>query len=225
MATVKKKSAKTGNLSAKKELVTGTALRQKKFIAAYVNNNFHIGRACMVSGVGRSTFGDWKLTDPAFQADWQDAIDEKLDQWEEALHVAAINGDTVALIFGLKCLAASRGYTEHNVTKQAVKLLQQAQSGDISVIDAGYEFAKLGLPLPEILALQLKKTTVDVALSQDFSGLSTEEMERRAQERFDAVQKQREEFLPERRAEVAEIKERLKDQDSFAPDRFEGESA
>lgn len=214
---------KISNRASKKEpVLTGKALRQQQFISAYILNGFHIGKACESAGIARCTFSDWRENDQAFQAAFQDAVETRLDDLEKALHDAAVKGDTTALIFALKTIGRHRGYTEHSINRQAVKLLQDAESGAITAKQAAYGFSKLGLAVPEILLLEIKRTVEIDIYAAEFNGMSTEEMERRAQERFDAVQKQREEFLPERRAEVAEIKERLKDQDSFAPEMFEG---
>jgi len=102
-------------------------------------------------------------------------------------------------------------------------VLRKVQAGEITPLDGAYDLQIDGLPLPEVLAIQLKRPQVDVNIETEFSPFSDEELERRANERIAAVDQQREQFLPQRRAEVAEIKERMKDQDSFAPERFEGE--
>lgn len=103
-------------------------------------------------------------------------------------------------------------------------VLRKVQSGDVTPLDGAYELQIAGLPLPEVLKIQLSKVKDPGGDDPgDFTPISEEELEKRAAERLAAIQQQRDEFLPERRAEVAEIKERLKDQDSFAPEKFEGE--
>lgn len=102
-------------------------------------------------------------------------------------------------------------------------VLRKVQAGDVTPLDGAYELQIAGLPLPEVLKIQLSKVKDQGGDDPgDFTPISEEELERRAAERLAAIQQQRDEFLPERRAEVAEIKERLKDQDSFAPEKFEG---
>lgn len=103
-------------------------------------------------------------------------------------------------------------------------VLRKVQAGDVTPLDGAYELQIAGLPLPEVLRIQLTKNKDQGGEDPgDFTPISEEELEKRASDRLAAIQQQREEFLPERRAEVAEIKERLKDQDSFAPEKFEGE--
>jgi len=205
----------------------GTAskrFRQQAFIAAYLAGGFHVGRACAEVGINRSTFCVWQKTDAKFLEAFHDGYEELLDEWEAQLHRNIMAGDTTSVIFALKTRGKERGYTEReSVNRQTVKIIERIQSGELSEIDAGYEFAKLGLPLPEVLKLRLGRLQIEASVENEFIPMSEEEIERRANERIAAVQQQREQFLPQRRAEVAEIKERLKDMDSFAPERFEGE--
>jgi hypothetical protein len=222
-AVKKRKPVKKPVSAVKLEKLSSKKLKQQAFLNAYTaSGGFNISESCRASGVARSNIDTWVDNDPAFAAKMRDAHESKLDAWEAALHTRAIADSDACLIFALKTKGKERGYVEReNNNRQTVKIIEKVQAGDMTVIDAGYEFAKLGLPMPEVIKLQLSRIQIDVNVDEEFSGLSTEEMERRAQERFDAVQKQRDEFLPERRAEVAEIKERLKDQDSFAPEKFE----
>lgn len=99
-------------------------------------------------------------------------------------------------------------------------VLKRVNSGEITLIDGCYELQIAGLPLPDVMKLQLNKNPAEPDQSGEFCPLSDEEFEKRARERLAEVNRQREVFLPERRAEVAEIKERMKEQDSFAPENF-----
>lgn len=224
----KKATSKKPAVKARKPTQTiKTAAKKAKqalFLQAYVEGGFNIAEACRKSGISRPGFQHWAANDPAFVQQMNDAWEAKMDAWEHQLHKNILAGDTTSVIFALKTKAKERGYVEReNNSRQSAKIIERIQSGELSEVNAGYEFAKLGLPLPEILKLRVGKSQIEAAIENDFTPVSEEELERRASERLAAIQQQREQFLPERRAEVAEIKERLKDQDSFAPDKFEGE--
>lgn len=220
--TKKKRSTGTGK-STSKEAVK---VRQSAFLKALSDPacQYNITLACMRAEISRGLFYQWRDNDPEFRDQYDNVMESRLDEWEQNLHRNIKAGSDTAVIFALKTKGKGRGYVEReNSGRQAVNIIEKVQKGELTVIEAGYEFAKLGLPLPEVLKIQLTRVKDQGGEDPgDYTPISEEELERRATERLAAIQKQRDEFLPERRAEVAEIKERLKDQDSFAPEKFEG---
>lgn len=99
------------------------------------------------------------------------------------------------------------------VTDAQAKILRRVQSGEITAKEGGFEFACLGLPLPKVLELAIMK---EEGLEDRFAKPpSTEELERRAAEMRKAREEQREQFVPQRRAEIEESKARLKDSEQW----------
>ncbi len=94
-------------------------------------------------------------------------------------------------------------------------ILQAVLDDQLSPREAGYKINALGLPLPEILKLELQKVATEAETSDGDYPVSGEELERRAREHFAAIEEQRRYFLPERRQEVQKLKEELKQHDSF----------
>ncbi|CAG0969154.1 hypothetical protein PLCT2_01241 [Planctomycetaceae bacterium] len=99
--------------------------------------------------------------------------------------------------------------------KETVAILKAVKDGDMAPRDAAYEFAMRGLPLPKAVEIELSRQAEE--LDDDWSQTDViEKIERRAAEALNAVEHDRSKFLPERRAEVAALKEELKHTDSFA---------
>lgn len=103
-----------------------------------------------------------------------------------------------------------------DVTRETIKAVR---AGTLSVDDAIMDLDMEGLPIPRSLELlATRQKVVDDSAPDDgsYSPTSPEEMAAKAAERRAKIEKQREEFLPQRRAEVQEIKEEL-GQGAFVP--------
>jgi hypothetical protein len=79
----------------------------------------------------------------------------------------------------------------------------------------------LGLPLPEVLKIELSKQEPTSPDDGTYSSTPVEELERRAAEAIAAAEGQPHTFVPERQKEVEDLKEELKGTDSFAMGREE----
>lgn len=99
--------------------------------------------------------------------------------------------------------------------KALAPILQAVLDDQLSPREAGYKINALGLPLPEILKLELQKVDTEAETSNGNHSISVEELERKATEHFAATEEQRRYFLPERRQEIQKLKEELKQHDSF----------
>ena len=100
---------------------------------------------------------------------------------------------------------------------KAIKsILEKSRDGELTPLEAAYEINILGLPLPEVLKLQIAKTDI-TPMVDDAKGMTVEEIERRAREAFASQDRERIDFLPKRQQEVLELKEQMKSEDSFAP--------
>lgn len=86
--------------------------RQRAWLEAFKANFFNITAACHLIGIDRSTYYRWLENTPDFAQSVQEAREEKLDFIEDKLLGKIAEGDTTAIIFGLKTLAKHRGYVE-----------------------------------------------------------------------------------------------------------------
>ena len=198
--------------------------RQAAFIEAYANSRFNISEACRSIGIGRSTFYKWGKGE-RFRRELDDAIQGKIDMVEAALVRNIQAGDTTSIIFFLKTIGKTRGYIEGEKTrvgevpaKRAVEILDSLLAGDVDAVKAALMFEKEGLPLPDSVRIILNKVEPPPPPLELPLSMSDEELEagyRREQAKID---KEKERWLPARRAEVAGIKEELKNADSFAPE-------
>jgi len=192
----------------------GKQLRQAMFLKVFPENNFHITDTCAIVGIGRSTYYDWMRDDPEFAIKLEDAREAKLDDWERQLHLSIMKGDITAIIFGLKTKGKDRGYAEREfASAKTIKIIGRIKSGELTVREAGYEFAILGLPLPEVIKIELAKQEPENP--DPGKSLTPEELDRKYREALAKVDEEKKTFVPERKAEVAELKEKMKGVESF----------
>lgn len=85
--------------------------------------------------------------------------------------------------------------------------VKQVLDGKLSARDACYHITMLGLPLPEVLKIQMRAE--EAGEGEESESITPEELERKYQEAIAAADQQRLEFLPERTAQVAELKEMI----------------
>lgn len=95
--------------------------------------------------------------------------------------------------------------SQQRVTEASAKVLRQVRDGQMTVEEGSYEFAILGLPLPEILKSKL--AALEALPLENQEPLTTEMIMARKAEMERNIEDQKERFLPERRAEVAATKE------------------
>lgn len=100
--------------------------------------------------------------------------------------------------------------------KQIADLLTKVLSGELTAREAAFQLQIAGIAIPEILKLELQ---ADKEEGDGYDpGPTAEELERRYLEGIAATEKQRLEFLPIRKQEVAELKESLAHVNSFKPE-------
>jgi hypothetical protein len=92
-------------------------LRQDEFLSQYKNSLFNISSACKSAKIGRRTYYSWMENDEAFKERFEDAQEERLDFLECALLKKVKEGNVIAMIFSLKCLAKKRGWVEESSLK------------------------------------------------------------------------------------------------------------
>jgi hypothetical protein len=204
---------KTEQLKAKKAIKA----KQAAFLAALPDHSYNVSKVCRALCIGRTTYYSWQQLFPEFKERLDEVLESQVDEWEAALHKNIKAGDATSIIFGLKCRAKHRGYSEREtVSSKAVAILEHVLSGDLTAREAGYKLALLGLPLPEVLKIELsKERPVEDDPSAYFDPF---QFEQKVAEAMEAVGYQREHFVPERQAEVAQLKDELKGLDSFSPE-------
>lgn len=85
---------------------------QINFLAAYVQNDFHIGKACMACNIGRYTFNDWQRNDKIFHGAFNDTKQILIDSAEACIKKSIELMDTKSAQFILKTIGKDRGYKE-----------------------------------------------------------------------------------------------------------------
>jgi len=93
-------------------------------------------------------------------------------------------------------------------------IITRLQNREYDVAHASLEISKMGLNLPEALRILLSKSP-PIVINQEFAGVDEQELNDRAMEALEGIGWQYENFLPQRRQEVIEIKKELSHADSF----------
>ena len=216
-----KKVNKSKHSSAKKG--ESKQSRQRAFITAYVANRFSVAAACREIGIGRTIFYRW-MKSGKFSQELADAKEERLDIAEASLFRNIQAGDPVSLIFFLKTIGKIRGYVEAErvrtgeiPAKHAMEILDELLAGNIDAVAAALQFTKEGLPLPRALELMLSKVSLPEPTPELPPEISDEELEAAYQRKKAEIDDQKEKWLPKRQAEVATLKEEMKNIESFGP--------
>lgn len=100
--------------------------------------------------------------------------------------------------------------------KNSKDLLQKLISGEIDVTEAGLKYAAMGGNLPEAVRILLGKVIPEEPEPPQDAFPSDEELNRLYLEGVARINNEIDHFLPERQKEIEQLKESLKDHDSFA---------
>lgn len=104
-------------------------------------------------------------------------------------------------------------------------LLNGVISGTMPAREAAYRITLLGLPLPEVLKIELSKAQPEPPAPEIPPSMDDAELEERYNEQMRKRDQQVKEWVPERQGEVKALKEELKGADSFAPGIEDGRRA
>ena len=213
------KKAKSAKAKIKEYSAKARKRRQVNFIKHLIENNFNISKGCKMADVPRRTFYDWRRDDAAFKELLEDVFEARIDEWEACLHKNIKAGSDACVIFALKTLGKVRGWVERETSNsKVIEILSRALKGDMSTREAAYQITMLGLPLPEVLKIELSKIQPDPPPPDLPPSVSDEELETQYQKKMTEIKKQEEKWLPERNLEVKQLKDELKDLESFGPD-------
>ena len=100
---------------------------------------------------------------------------------------------------------------------ETAQIIQDLEDGKLTLIEAGYRFTRLGLPLPEIIKIQLSKREEEEGDGPVVTPVTPADLDRLYREALASRDKQLGQFLPERQQQVLQIKHDLKSSESFAP--------
>jgi len=104
------------------------------------------------------------------------------------------------------------------ISKNTAKILKDVLDGKMTVREAGYKFNILGLPMPEAIRIELSKQEPAPPPPDLPEVIKDEELERLYREQMSKIKDQEEKWLPKRNIEVKQLKDELKDVESFGPD-------
>lgn len=78
------------------------AAKKEIFVAAYLKSLCNVSEACRETGISRQTFYRWRSEDDAFSERITEAVEQKIDWYEQKAHELVQRGDTTMTIFLLK---------------------------------------------------------------------------------------------------------------------------
>jgi len=104
-------------------------VKQKKFLKLLENNAGNISKTCRALNIGRTIFYKWSEQSEHFKKEYENVVENLIDDVESCLYANIKGGDTIAMIFFLKTRAKHRGYTErqeveHTVSEQIQEWLR-----------------------------------------------------------------------------------------------------
>jgi AcrR family transcriptional regulator len=219
-------TAQMAHLSQKRK----TPELKRLFLKSYASSSYCISSACEEIGVGRRTFYNWLEKDAGFKVAFEDLGESRLDAIEKAIYKRGVEDeDTTALIFLAKTLCKGRGYLEGariaTVDRSPVlaRVLDDLLAGTTTIERAALILTKEGLPLPEAIKTLLAKVTPPEPLDDGPAfNADPAEMDERYRNAIEKCAHQRAVFVPERIAEVEEIKRGLREHEAFLPQEMEG---
>jgi len=98
-------------------------------------------------------------------------------------------------------------------SKHIAPLLQAVLDNNMSAREAAYKITIMGEPIPEVLKIEMSKAVIEEEVPENCP--TPDQIEKRAMEAIAAAQAQRDYFVPERRKEVQQLKEDLKQHEAF----------
>lgn len=175
-------------------------------------------------GCCRTTLDKYIQRYPALQDFFESKRLEHLDDAEDTLYKAAKKGNLSAAMFILKTQGRDRGWVEarplearREASEEARAILADLREFRCTAAEAAIRFDQASMPIPDSVRLLLAKETLEAPDPTEgkYAVISPEEMASRREQRLAEIGQQQEEFLPQRRQEVAELKK--ENADSFSP--------
>ena len=127
----------------------GKEMRQQKFLDLFPSHDFNVTQTAKDAGIDRRTFYLWLNNDPDFRDRFEDLKDSRIDAIESKLYEKALAGDTISILFFLKCQGKKRGWIEQP-NKQFLEI-SEGPRFDQQQIDAVVRGANIDRPKYEAM--------------------------------------------------------------------------
>ena len=202
-----------------------------EFLEMLEGNAGNISQTCKAANRGRSWFYRRIKKSATFRQAVEEIHESLIDRAESALVQKIDDGELGAICFLLKCKGKSRGWVEspripgkQKPDPEAVRIIDGFLKGDLTPVEACLEFERSGLPVPETLMVLLKQAEPEIdeagePMGEDFF----KELDAKYYAKLAAIDREQTGWVPERQAEVSEIKKELADLDSFSDENLENE--
>lgn len=86
--------------------------KQKQFLELLEKNAGNISKTCKAVNIGRTIFYKWCKQSEHFKKEYENVMENLIDEVESSLMTNIKSGDTIATIFFLKTRGKHRGYIE-----------------------------------------------------------------------------------------------------------------
>ena len=236
--TIRKKTTKKSSVSSKKKTCATqekktrgrrAAFSEAKALKAAVASGGCKKTTASLLSCSRTTLDAYIKKYPSLQSFFESVRLQHLDEAEDTLYNAVRNGNLSAAMFVLKTQGRDRGWVEakpldarkDEIPGEAKSILDDLLNDRCTAAKAAIRFDTLGLPIPDSVRMLLSKETVEAPDPTDgqYAVITAEEMAERAKARLAEINGQQTDFLPERRREVAELKEELSGVNAFSPEQ------
>ncbi len=108
--------------------------------------------------------------------------------------------------------------TTPTVSRQSGKILKSVLDGQLTAREAAYRFNILGLPIPEVLTLELGKLPPELPPPELPPAMEDAELEAGYRKQMEKTDEQEKQWLPERKQDVQVMKDELRGIESFGPE-------
>lgn len=231
-----KEAPKKPSKDATKKVVKVTSIKKNKtkcsaklVQAALIAAKGCKSKVAKALGCSRVTLDKYIKRWPKLAEVQYEITEANMDDLEAKALKMAKAGDRAMLIFMLRNLGKGRGYVDakpeairREMSSEAASLIERLSEGEITATYAALQFTALGLEVPDSIRLIMAKEVPETPdpTNGEFSPTTEEEMMARVEQRKKEMGVQRD-GLPEREAEIQQLKEEMKDADSFNPSRME----
>jgi hypothetical protein len=118
-----------------------TQFLKASFLSLYPKLKCNVTNTAARIHIDRGTFYDWLVSDPAFKAAADAALESLIDHVEDQLHHLIDRSEPSAVYFFLKCKAKHRGYIEKTEIGGNVNLTHQMSMEDLNKSREAYRKA------------------------------------------------------------------------------------
>ena len=89
-----------------------TPEKYEKFLESLRKTGGNIARACRAEGIARNTAYEWRKDDTEFAKQWDEAIDEGIDELEQEARRRALDGLEKTIFYKGEAIGTEREYSD-----------------------------------------------------------------------------------------------------------------